>query len=326
MKVLVTGSSGFLGGWLAKRLIEKSYSVRVLCRPKSDLSFLDGLDFEKAFGDVTDLESVQNAVQGVDGVFHVAALIGYAPSQRDEMFRVNVGGTENIVKACVKHKVKRLVHTSSIVAVGARFKPEILDETSSFGLESFHLGYHDSKRASEKVVLEASGGGNIEGVVVNPSIIFGPGDFLKATRKTHLKVAQGKIGFYPPGGCNVTHVDDVVDAHLSAFLRGKSGERYILGGENITLKKLFAYLAEAGGHRAPKIPVPAVALRSAFELGRNCAKLGMAVNWSSESMLNGTLYHWYDSKKAQRDLGAKFRSAKEAIGASMDWCRQNGML
>ena len=156
MKVLVTGASGFLGAWLVRRLLEEGLDIRILRRSTSKLDELEGLKFESSEGDVTNAQSLVEACRGVDSVFHLAGLIAYSRAQREAMEKVNIEGTRNVIEACLQTGVRRLVHLSSVVAVGASFDGKVpLTEESPFNLHDLDLGYFETKLAAEKLVMQA---------------------------------------------------------------------------------------------------------------------------------------------------------------------------
>ena len=326
MKVLVTGGNGFLGSWMVRGLVEKGFSVRILHRPTSDLSALEGLPFESALGDVTDLKSVTAACQGMNAVFHIAGMISYSPSDFEAMEKVNVGGTDLVVQACLKTGVDRLVHTSSVVAIGATTKPQFLNEDSPYQLDSYHFGYYETKRKAEGVITKAVAEKKLNAVIVNPSIMFGPGDATKSSRKVHLKVAEGRFPIYPGGGCNIMHVADAIEGHLLALEKGKTGQRYILGGENVLIRDLFKMLAEAGGHEAPPLRVPNILLRATFRGAQALQNLGVKHIPQTDSAMISTLYHWYDTSKARKELDLRCRPGHLAIKESVLWAKENGYL
>ncbi len=321
MRLLVTGGSGFLGSWIVRRLVEEQHHVRVLHRAHSDLSSLNGVKYESAVGDITNAESLIAATRDIEVVFHVAGLVSYSPLDFKLMEAINVKGTVNVIEACTKAKVPRLIFTSSVVAVGATDEPKNLNEESPYTLQKYNLGYYETKRRAEILVIEASKNKTLNGIILNPGVIFGAGDAVKGSRKTHLKVIQGKFPFYPPGGVNVLHVDDVVAAHISALKNGRSGERYILGGDNLGIHKFFEMLALAGGHRPPPIALPSWFLRGASNFSR-----ALKLKGASDSYLISTLYHFYDSSKARKELGFNPRPAITAIEESVAWSRAHGFI
>lgn len=326
-KVLVTGANGFLGGWVVRRLLEEGHQVFSLVRKSSDLSELEGVKTEFVHGDVTDLHSLLAAFDGMDSVFHLAGLIAYKKSDREKMEVVNVEGTRNVVEACRATGIRRLVHLSSVVAIGAGFTPrQILTEDSVYNLEKLNLGYFETKRKAELIVKEAVQKNRLDAVILNPSTIYGPGDARKGSRKTQLKVAQGKFKFYTSGGVNVVDVEDAVDGIVSAWKKGRSGERYILSGENLLIKDLFEIIAREAGQEPPKHLLPSAVLHALGLAGDLMGQLGLRSPISQENAWTATLYHWFDSSKAQKELDFKPRPAQVAISKSVQWIKDSGLL
>ncbi len=326
MLVLVTGATGFLGGWLTKRLLDAGLDVRILRRETSDLSEIKGLKVQHALGDVTDPESLSKACKDVDSVFHLAGLIGYSPAMRAPMEKINVGGTANVIEAIKANKVRKLVHLSSVVAIGASFKPVPMNEESAYNIQHLNLGYFETKKAAEDLVTSAFRKGEIDTVILNPSTIYGAGDAKKGSRKTQKKVAQGKFPFYTSGGVNVVAVEDVVEAVYQAWQIGRSGERYILSSENITIKQLFEMIAHEAGVKPPSIYLPNPIVHAIGWIGDRLEARGKKGPLTSENAYTSLMYHWFDSTKAQRELKFKPRPSIEAIRASVSWMKQQGML
>jgi dihydroflavonol-4-reductase len=327
MKVLVTGATGFLGGWLVRRLLNEGIEVRVLARSGRPGEELEGLPIEVVRGDVTVAESLVEACRGVDSVFHLAGLIAYTRAQREAMERINIGGTANIIEACVKNSVRRLVHLSSVVAIGASFDgKQPLTEDSPYNVRHLNLGYFETKKRAEELVVEATRAGRIESVILNPSTIYGPGDAKKGSRGTQLKVARGRFPFYTSGGVNVVAVEDVVDCIVQAWKTGHTGERYIVAGENILIRDLFRMIAEEAGVRPPNILLPTPIVHMLGHVGDALEKIGKKGPLNSENAWTSTLYHWFDSGKAQRELGLKPKPARHAIHGSVQWIKDHGLL
>lgn len=327
MKVLVTGANGFLGAWVTKALVQENYEVVVLVRKNSDRSDLEGLNIQYAIGDVTDPASLEKAFVGIDSVFHLAGVVAYKKSQRALMERVNIDGTKNVVEACRKNKVRRLVHLSSVTAIGAGFSPdEILNENSPFNLGHLNLGYFETKRAAEEIVKEAVWRGDIDAVILNPSTIYGPADAKKGSRKTQIKVAKGEFPYFTNGGVNVIAVQDCVEGILAGWKRGKSGERYILSGQNLYIKELFYLISEAAGQPPPSYRVPNWIVYLVGLWGELKEKWGKESSLSLENARVSTMYHWFDNAKARRELGLIPRPAKDAIASSVEWMKEQGIL
>ena len=326
MKVLVTGATGFLGGWLVRRLLDEGCEVRVIKRPKSDLEELAGLNIELVPGDVTDSTSLTAACKGVDTVFHLAGLIAYSPVQREAMQRVNVGGTANVISACLETGVRKLVHLSSVVAVGASFDKKPLNEESAYNVAHLHLGYFDTKHEAELLVKSAVASRGLDAVMINPSTIYGPADAKKGSRGVQVKVAKGKFPFYPPGGVNVVSVEDVVDAIIAAWKKGRTGERYIVSNENLLIREVFEMIAGVSGVKPPSIGLPRPAIFAIGKVGDALEKIGKKGPLNTENAWTSVLYHWFDSSKAQKELGLKLRPASYAIEQSVRWMMDHGYL
>lgn len=327
MKVLVTGATGFLGQWLTRRLLDEGFEVRVLVRSRAKLEELEGLKLDVAEGDVTNLASMESACKSVEGVFHLAGLIAYSKAQRAAMEMVNVQGTKNVISAIQKNGNARLLHLSSVTAIGASFtQSEILNENSKYNIKHLNLGYFETKRAAELAVFDAVRAGNLDALAINPSTIYGPGDSKKGSRGAQLKVARGQLPFYTPGGVNVVHVDDVVSLCIKAFRMGKAGERTIACGENLTIKETFERIAALAGVRPPGFALPRSAIFALGRIGDLLESFGSKGPLNTENAWTSTLYHWFSNEKAKRDFGFSPRPAQEALEASIRWSRDNGLI
>jgi dihydroflavonol-4-reductase len=327
MKVVVTGANGFLGSWLTKRLSSDGYDIHIVARQNSDLSDLQGLKYKTWFGDVTDLKSLENAFEGAEQIFHLAGVVAYKKSQRELMDKVNFQGTQNVIQAMKAKKIKKLLHLSSVVAVGAGFtSKEILNEDSEYNLEHLNLGYFETKRKAEQAVVTATKKSEIEGIIVNPSTIYGPADAKKGSRSIQLKVAQGRFPFYTGGGVNVVSVHDVINGIMLAIKKGKPAERYILSADNWTIQKLFQQIAFEAQVKAPHIKLPDLVLHTLGSLGDCAQALGFKGGISKENAWTSTLFHWFDNSKAKKELGFSPGTAEAAIHASVEWIKQQGML
>jgi dihydroflavonol-4-reductase len=326
MAVLVTGATGFVGAWLVRRLVEQGETVHVLHRKSSSLVDLEGIPFTSKIGDVTDFDSVKSACLDVDTVFHLAGVVGYSKAMREQMDRVNVGGTKNVVDAIRETRKAKLVYMSSVVAVGASFDGTPLNENSPFNLSHLDLGYFETKRQAEDIVRLAARKGQLEAVILCPSTIYGAADAKKGSRKTQLKVAQGKLPFYTSGGVSVVSVHDVVAAVLAAREKGRNGERYILSGENITIRNLFERIAGLAGVKPPSIKLPRAAVFAIGRIGDLMEKMGRKGPLNTENAWTSLLFHWFDHSKAKAELGFTPRPAQDALKESVDWMKQQGLL
>lgn len=327
MKALVTGATGFVGSWLTQKLLSLGYDVSVLCRsPQPKFSFsADKIKIH--VGDVSSPLTLSTALKDIDVCFHLAGLVGYSKAMREEMYKTNVLGTKNVLNACQTASVKKLIYMSSVVAVGASFDGlEPLNENSRFNLHHLDLGYFETKHEAENLVIQATRAGKIDAIILNPSTIYGPGDATKGSRSTQIKVAKGKFPFYTPGGVNVIHIDDVVEALCAAVTKGRSGERYILCGENLKIHELFQFIADSAGVSAPKIYLPKPLLLALGKLGDALESFGQKGPINSENAWASVLYHWFDNSKAKRELGLQPRSAKLAISDSVQWMKDNSII
>jgi len=280
-----------------------------------------GVEFIK--GDITDVTSVEKAVRGVDFVYHLAGLIAYKASERQKMEDINVGGTKNIGEACVKYGVKKLVYMSSVCAIGASETPQALDENSEYTIGKYNLGYFETKRKSEIELKKLIGEKGLDAVFVNPSTVYGKGDVEKGSRSAQVKVAQGRFKFYAPGGVSIADLDSVVAATLKAREVGRTGERYILSGDNITIKQLFEMIAAEAGVEAPKIRLPRSVLMALGHIGDFATSLGLKGGFSLENAISSSLFHWFNHDKAKRELGYNPLPAREAIKHSVQYFLQN---
>lgn len=317
---MVTGAGGFIGSYLAKSLateveVRAMFHGRALPDPLAQV-------VTPTKADLTDPVALIDLCRDVSTVFHCAAVVGHSRRDNELMRRVNAEGTKNILDAAINAGVKNFVYVSSCVTVGASDSPGApLDEESPQTLSRYNLGYVASKTAGETLVLDAARVGKIRGVVVNPSVVYGAGDMLKDSRAPQRAVCAGKMVCYPVGGVSVVAVEDVVDGILGAWRKGRAGERYLLTGENMTIKELFSAIADCAGVRAPWVRIPTSVLRTLGVVGDGANRLGIPFPIDSDSAITATLYYWYTSEKARREFGFQARSARSAIASSVAFNR-----
>lgn len=327
MRVLVTGATGFIGHHLVKMLAEEGHHVSILSRKPINNEEFPGLNIQVCIGDVTNSLSLLNATEGQDRVYHLAGKIAYKSSERAEMEKVNVTGTQKVVDACVTQKTPALIYMSSVVAIGASFDGSVLNENSPYNIDHLNLGYFQTKHRAEEIVKTAVSHNNLKAYILNPSTVYGAGDATKGSRSVQRKVAQGKFPFYTPGGVNVVHIDDVIYCLKHVVDKGRPGERYIVAGENLLLKDVFKIIAESAGVKPPHIPLPKALIKILGVIGDDVLEpLGLKGPMSRETAWTSTLYHWFSSEKAQKELGLKPTAAKIAIEESVQWMKQNGYL
>jgi dihydroflavonol-4-reductase len=323
--VLVTGASGFIGSAVCRHLLQQGFQVRALHRVSSNLAALEGLRAERRVGDLFDVEALTHAAEGARWVFHVAAVAEYWRQRPEQVIRGAVEGTRNILQACSLAGVKRLILTSSMAALGVPEHGELLTEANAFNLPPKRFPYGYGKRQAEMEALQAAGA-HLEVVIVNPSIVLGAGDVHQISGSLVVQAARGRTFLYTGGGTNIVHVDDVAAGHLAAAERGHSGERYILGGENLTYQQLFTLLADVTGSRRPWLRLPDWAIEptaSLIDLAHHVVPLPLEGN--QLRMSRQRLF--CDTSKAQRELGlVRIRPARQAVVESLAWYRAHGMI
>lgn len=325
MKVLVTGATGFLGSHLVSALIKEGFEVVALIRSTSDANMAASLGCQTVTGDLLDLASLSRSFKGLDGVFHVAGAMSSSPKEKERLLKVNIDGVRNVIAACKDQNVKKLIHVSSVVAVGVNLTANeaLLTEESANITKGMAYTNYDSKRIGEELVLEAAKKGEIQAIVVNPGLIYGAGDARKIIRKGNVMAAKGKLPVYPSGGVNIVAVEDVTAAMIEAFHHGRNGERYLLTGDNITIKDLLSKISLYAGAKAPSKKMPERFLKF---LATVFDSLGLKSEVCRENIFSATSFHWYDSAKAKRELGFKPRSHDEAISSSVEWMKKNNYL
>jgi dihydroflavonol-4-reductase len=327
MKALVTGATGFVGAAVARALLRGQWQVRVLARRGSDRRNLRSLDVEVSEGDLTDVDSLQRAAQGCDGLFHVAA--DYRLGARDpaELYRANVEGTRNVLSAAHRSGVQRIVYTSSVATIGIPADGTPGDEQSANSLDNMIGHYKRSKYLAEEVVREAAQGG-MSVVIVSPSTPVGPGDVKPTpTGLLVLDAAAGRMPAYVDTGLNIVHVDDVAAGHLLAYERGRPGERYILGGQDMSLREILQAIARLEGRSPPRIRLPYGVVLPIAYLAEGFARLsGRSGRITLEGVRMSRKKMFFSSAKAVRELGYRWRPPVQAFEDAIRWFRDNGML
>lgn len=327
MKVLVTGGTGFVGSQLVAALVRRGDRVRVLRRASSDLIALREFpDLEHVIGDILDGEAVARAVAGCDLVFHVAALSSYWRAQRAAVYRINVEGTRVVMEACLKARVPRVVFTSSVAAIGMRPDGWPADETTVFDPLSARLAYGDSKHRAEAVVREMVGRG-LDAVIVNPAAVFGPADHHLISGSMIVEYARRAIPAVPPGGLCVADVDAVVAGHLAAAERGRTGERYILGGENLSLRQIAEIICGVVGRRPPRWTIPRWVLPPAAFIVDAFNRVNPRPPLVSGDQIRLSAHNlFFDSGKAVRELGYPLLPFRGAVERAYAWYKEHGYI
>ncbi|MCX6035640.1 MAG: NAD-dependent epimerase/dehydratase family protein [Chloroflexi bacterium] len=326
MKAFVTGGTGFVGSAVIRKLLAAGYQVKALVRPGTNTRMLDGLSVERVIGDLSDTAALQQAMTGCEWVFHVAALYAYWGYTWDEFYQSNVEGTRRVLEAVARSGVRHVVHTSSIASLGIPRDGTPGTEETPVTLKDMLSDYKRSKYLAEEVVREFVAQG-LPVVTVNPAAPVGVGDHKPTqTGKMIVDFLNGKIPAYVDTGLTMVDVDDVANGHLLAMEKGKVGERYILGGENLSLKQVLDLLSEISGRPEVRVRIPrAVALGWAY-VDTGLARLNpihipaatpAAVHVSKNK-------EYFSSAKAILELGYSFIPARKALRKAVEWYRVNG--
>jgi len=327
MKALVTGATGFVGAAVARALSAAGWQVRVLARSGSNRSNLQSPAWEVVEGDLADSRSLERALEGCTGLFHAAADYRLGARDPTQLYRTNVEGTRRILSAARTAGVTRIVYTSSVATIGIPSDGSPGDERTPVA-ESHMIGhYKRSKYLAEEVARDAARTG-MSVVIVNPSTPVGPGDIKPTpTGQLVLDAASGRMPAYVDTGLNIVHVDDVAAGHLLAFERGRAGERYILGGEDMTLQTILGQIARLVGRAPPRIRLPYAAVLPVAYLAEGFAKIsGRSGRVTLEGVRMSRKRMFFSSAKAVSELGYRWRPPLQAFEDALRWYRERGLL
>jgi dihydroflavonol-4-reductase len=326
LKVFITGATGFLGSHVARVFAEQGADLRLLVRTTSRLKNLEGLKAETVTGDLRDPASVEKALSGCEVVLHVAADYRLWVRDAAEMYRSNVEGTRAVLEAARKHGVRSVVYTSSVATVGFTGNGRPADEDSPVCLADMIGHYKRSKFMAEQLAVEAGRSG-MRVVTVNPTTPVGEQD-IKPTPSGRIVVdfLKGKFPAYVDTGLNLVDVHECARGHVAALEKGKTGERYILGGENLTLKQILDKLGALSGLPSPKVKLPYFFAYAAGLVDETVSGrwLGREPRATVEAVRMGKKKMWASSEKATRELGWKIVPAQDALRRAVEWFRANG--
>lgn len=326
MRAFVTGGTGFIGGAVVRRLLEAGHEVRALVRPNSDTRQLDGLVVQRVSGDLSDGQALQRWVAGCDRVFHVAALYSYWGYRWEDYYQTNVAGTRRMLEAARLAGVECFAYTSSIAVLGLRKDRLPANEAAPSTLADRIGPYQRSKFLAEEVVHEYARQG-LPVVIVNPSSPVGVGDHKPTpTGQIIVDSVNGRMFAYVDTGLTIVDVDDVAAGHLLASERGCIGERYILGGENLTLKQVLDLLADVSGRRRVRFRIPhSVALAwSSVDVAIGRLNPRHVPTATPEKVRLSRRYEFFDPSKAVRELDLPQTPTREALLKAVDWYRRHG--
>src|SRR5438552_2864808 len=326
MLAFVTGATGFVGSHVARALAEQGAELRLLVRATSDPRDVQAVRAERVIGDLPEPESLDPAMAGCDGVFHVAADYRLWVRDPEQMYRSNVNGTRAVLEAARKNRVRRVVYTSSVATMGFTSNGRPADESSPVSLDHMIGHYKRSKFMAEQLAMEAGRSG-MDVVVVNPTTPVGEQDIKPTpTGRIIVDFLKRKFPAYVDTGLNMVDVAEVARGHVAAMERGKSGERYILGGENLTLKQILDKLAAITGLRSPKVKLPyAVALATGVV---NTVVTGLVLRREPRVTLDavrmGRKKMFASSAKAERELGWNISPVEGGLRRAVEWFREHG--
>lgn len=327
MRALVTGATGFVGSAVARALLDAGAHVRALVRPGADRANLRTLPIETAIGDLGDSASLVEALCGCDVLFHVAADYRLGALDPERLYWTNVAGTRNVLNAARRAGVARIVYTSSVATVGLPADGSPGQEDTPVELADMIGHYKRSKFLAEQVVRDFIRDG-LPVVIVNPSTPIGPGDLKPTpTGRVVVDAACGRTPAYVDTGLNVVHVDDVAIGHLRACERGRVGERYILGGENMTLREILGQVCRLSGRAPPRIRLPHAALLPIALVSEMRARAcGRSARVTIEAVRMARKRMYFSSDKAVRELGYRWRAPQAAFEDALAWFRDRGAL
>lgn len=328
MPIFVTGGTGFLGVNLVRHLVGQGQRVRMLVRTEPNRLGLESDLIEFARGDVTDGSSVLEAMRGCDRVYHLAGWVQITPWGMDTARRINVEGTRNVCAAALRLGVKRMVHTSSIAAIAAGSLEHPADESQPWNLKGLDIPYYITKRESEQVVQEFVRQG-LDAVIVNPSYLVGPWDVKLGSSRILIQLAGGKVNMiFSHGGINFADVREVAKGHVLAMERGRTGERYFLGGQNLPYRTFCERVAAIAAARPPRWALPYPAMLPFAAAGSMLGRLmPMRFRDFNLSILrSGFLEHYATSRKAIAELGYHEVPIDAAIRDALDWFAEHGYM
>jgi dihydroflavonol-4-reductase len=329
MTTLVTGATGFVGAAVVRQLLARGKAVRVLAREASDRRNIAGLEVETVAGDLRDRVSLKKAAAGCEALYHVAADYRLWVREPETIYRVNVEGSRDLLRAAADAGVTRVVYTSSVATLGLERDGTPADETTPVALGDMIGHYKRSKYLAEEEVRRLVDDEGLPVVIVNPSTPIGPRDVKPTpTGRMIVEAAAGRMPAFVETGLNVVHVEDVAEGHLLAFEHGRVGERYVLGGRDMTLAEILAEIAALVGRRPPRVRIPhdvIMPLAHAAEAWARLRRKGEPfVTVDGIRMAKKRMF--FSSAKAESELGYTARPAEQALEDAVAWFRDEGYL
>jgi dihydroflavonol-4-reductase len=325
---LITGATGFVGAAVARALLSAGFSVRALARPGSPRGNLAGIDVEVVAGDLADPASLRAALKGARHLFHVAADYRLWARDPEEIVRNNLEGARNMMTAAIEAGIERVVYTSSVATLGFRPDGAPGDETLPLAAHDAVGAYKRSKVLAERVVETLAGQSGLDVVIVNPSTPVGPRDIKPTpTGRIILEAAQGRIPAFVDTGLNLVHVDDVAEGHVLAWRRGQSGRRYVLGGQDVSLRRMLADIAGLVGRRAPTLGLPRAPLWPLAAVAETVGRMtGQEPLLTRDALKMASHHMFFSSARAEAELGYRARPYQAGLEDAVSWFREHGRL
>jgi len=327
MSILITGATGFIGSHITKKLVQRGEKVKVLLRKTSKTQNIDNLNVEKVYGDILDKESIINALQDCDTLYHSAGLVSFKKADYKKMEDINVTGAKNVLSAAMECGLKRVLFTSSVAAIGPDSTKDLITEETEFRIYDKNIGYMNDKYDAEQVAHEYIGKG-LPVTILNPSVVLGAGDIYLSSTASVLWFCKKKFPGYMDGTLNVVDVEDVAEGHVLAAEKGRVGERYILGNTNLNIKEYFNLLEKVSGVKAPGIKIPYfAAYGTAYFIERIIGRSFPNYTTMDLDSVKLSRFNWQvDSSKAVNELGYKQTPVEETLRKTVDWFKTNGYL
>ena len=322
MRVFITGGNGFIGSRVVRALTEAGHDVRCLLRATSNTDRIDDLDYESHIGDIRDLESIRSGMEGMEACIHLASISAWSDMRSSALDDTVIAGTRNVLDACLEQRPMRLVYVSSAIAINGSATPRVFDERSPFELRDASMPYALAKHEAELLVTSYVQKG-LNAVMVNPAEVYGPNDTGYVTAGNLVDALTSWPALACRGGTAVTHVDDVAQAMVSALTLGSTGERYILGGDNLSVAELLKLTIDLAGQTKPVVTLPNGPLKWAVN---SLAKLRLPTPVAPEVLDYATYYFFMDSSKAIRELNYTPRPAADVLEPVIDWLRSIGKV
>ncbi len=314
-KIFVTGGNGFIGSRLVHQLLQQGYQVKCLLRKTSKTDRLDGLKYETFYGDITDVDSLIEGMKGCDGIMHLASLSNWDDIHSSKMEQVVIEGSKNVIRAAIQNQHLKMVYVSSSTAIDGTNEPTISDESAKFSLDKKNYSYAWAKRHVEDICVTAAEKG-LPVTIVNPAEVYGPNDYDQITCGNLIDFATSNPTMVCNGGTSIVQVDDVARGIIAAFEKGRSGERYFLGSDNLTFKEIASLTLDLLDKKQKIITLPNGLISFIAKVG---AKFKIPLPFNPAVIPYAVKYWFVTNKKAKRELGIDFKPAREVLSPTIDW-------